>query len=105
VSGCVTAYGEAADRPPGNVTKLKAYRYGAAFPPARESEPIKAGVNRWHTLTITVVGNRVCTFVNGRKVDEFTDTKHSFASGGIALVCRGDSAVQFQEILIQELPE
>lgn len=94
----------AAQRPPGNVCKLKRYRYGGQRPPARESEPIKAAVNCWHTLECHVVGNTITTYVNGRKADEFTDSKGVFRSGGIALFCYGDSVVQFREVSIQELP-
>jgi hypothetical protein len=94
----------AAQRPPGNVSKLKRYRYGAQRPPARESEPIEAATNRWHTLECHVVGNTITTYVNGLKADEFTDSKGVFRSGGIALFCYGDSVVQFREVSIQELP-
>jgi Domain of Unknown Function (DUF1080) len=104
VSVGVNPHWLAARRPPGNVTKLKHYRYGGQRPPPHESELIKAAVNCWHTLECHVVGNTITTYVNGRKADEFTDSKGLFRSGGIALFCYGDSVVQFREVSTQELP-
>ncbi len=92
-------------RPPGNVLRCRVYRYGTAEPQARAATPIKAEAGRWHTLEIQVTGNTVTTYVNGRKADEFTDSKRAFTTGGIALVCRGDSAVLYREVSIIELPE
>jgi Domain of Unknown Function (DUF1080) len=105
VSAAVTPSWLAQQCPAGNVGKWKDYQIGAAWPPARDSQPVTAPANRWHTLEIEVTGNRVTTFVNGKKTDEFTDRKSSFQTGGIALFVCGDSAVQFQEVAIQELPE
>jgi hypothetical protein len=106
VSARVNPEEGAADFPPGNIAKLKEHEYGEGdFPPARESAPIQAAPDRWHTLTITVTGNKIATFVNGRKADEFTDSKKGFRAGVIALFVRGDSTAQFQSIEIQELPE
>jgi hypothetical protein len=62
-------------------------------------------VNRWHSLTITVVGNRVTRTVNGVKADEYDDPRSGFRSGAIALFVTGESACQFQAVEIQELPE
>jgi hypothetical protein len=61
-------------------------------------------VNRCHSLTITVVGNRVTTTVNGVKADEYDDRRSGFRSGAIALFVNGVSACQFQAVEIQELP-
>jgi hypothetical protein len=99
----VSPYGEAQERPAGNVTKLIDYRYGDRFGPARESLHVGAGENAWHTLVIEADGDRITTFVGDTRVDEFRDAKQPYRSGGIALVCRGDSIVQFQQIMIQEL--
>lgn len=75
-------------------------------PQRRPTEtPIPAAAGRWHTLEIWAVGNTITTYLNGRKADEFTDSKGSFPTGGIALVCRGDSAVLYREVSIIELPE
>jgi len=91
---------------PGAVQRRKDYRYGTAAPQRRATEKlIPAAAQRWHTLEIRVVGNRITTWLNGRKADEFTDSKGSFPSGGIALVCRGDSAVLFREVSIIEIAE
>ncbi len=86
--------------------RWKDYRYGTAGPQFRApAKPIPAAAGRWHTLEIQVVGNTITTYVNGRKADEFTDSKGSFPSGGIALVCRADSAVLFREVSIIEIAE
>ncbi len=93
-------------RPPGTVRRCKDYRYGTAEPQTPvQAKPIPAAAGRWHTLEIRVVGNTITTWLNGRKVDEFTDSKGSFPSGGIALVCRADSAVLYRDVSIIELPE
>lgn len=105
VSACVSPYNETKERPPGNITKLKDYRYGSLFPPARTSATVNAGVNRWHTMEVTVNGDRVTTVMNGRQVDSYADRKLSNRSGAIALVCRGTSVIQFKSVQIEELPE
>ena len=104
VSAAVNPHWFGSARPSGNVLKMKNYRYGSPAPPARESAPVGAAVNHWHTLEITVAGDTITTFVNGRKADTFTDRKRAFRSGGIALFICGDSVVQFKEVAIQELP-
>jgi hypothetical protein len=40
-----------------------------------------------HDLTLRVVGNRLVGLVNGAVVVEATDPDHTFAGGGIALIC------------------
>ncbi len=93
-------------RAPGTVLQCTDYRYGTAEPQPRSTgTPIPAAAGHWHTLEIHVVGNTITTWLNGRKADEFTDSKAWFPSGGIALVCRGDSAVLYREVSIIELPE
>jgi serine/threonine protein kinase len=91
--------------PPGNVNKLKDLRYNAGHPPVRVSEQNPVALNTWNTLEITVVRNRIITLVNDQKADDFTDNKGSYPSGEIALFCNGGSAVQFQEIMIEKLPD
>ena len=59
----------------------------------------------WHTLEVTVTGNRITTVVNGAKADEYVDNKQGFRAGGIALFCCGDSTIEFREIVIEELAE
>jgi hypothetical protein len=89
----------------GTITRLKDHEYGTDFPPVRESKTVTTAVNRWHSLTITVVGNRVTTTVNGVKADEYDDPRSGFRSGAIALWVAAESAGQFEAVEIQELPE
>jgi hypothetical protein len=105
VSCRVTFPGDTADRPAGNITKLKGYRYGGNFPPARVSERVSVGAKKWHTLEIVATGNHIVTFVDGQKADEFTDGKHEHRAGGIALVGSGASIIHIRDVQILELPE
>jgi hypothetical protein len=105
VSACVAPDWQAKERPVGNVTKIKGFHYGNPLPPARQSARLTLGVNRWHTIDISVIGNKVTTVVNGSKLDEYVDRKQSNRRGGSALLCRGDSVMQFKSVLIEELPE
>ncbi len=57
-----------------------------------------------YTLEITAVGNRVTTSVNGKQVAEYLDDEESFKSGELTLVCRGDSVIQYRDVLIAEAP-
>jgi hypothetical protein len=79
--------------------------WNGSWPPARESELIKSAVNRGHTLGVTVPGGRMVTTVDGRQAEEYIDRKEAFRSGAIALVCCGDSTMQFRPLEIKELPE
>ncbi len=57
-----------------------------------------------YTLEISVMGNRLTTSVNGKRVAEYLDEQQPFKSGGILLACRGDSTIQYKEISISEGP-
>jgi hypothetical protein len=95
----------ARERPAGNVTRLKDYRYGVTkLPPARPSARQGLAVNRWHTLDVVVNGNTVTTFVNGKKADSYIDRRASAEPGGISLFCCGDSAIRVKAVEIEELP-
>lgn len=97
-------YSEVKERPSGNITRLRSYTYGSKLTvPPRPSARVALGANTWHTLDVTVAGNRVTTFIDGKKVDDYTDRKKDAASsGGIALFCRGDSCLKVKSIHIQE---
>jgi hypothetical protein len=95
----------AKERPAGYVTKLVGYRYGQPYPPARPvTNRVDAPASRWHTLVITVNGNRVTTALDGQPADDFIDRKQVPKPGGIALLCRGNSVIRVRDVQIQELP-
>ena len=67
-----------------------------------EAEPSSVSVGEWSTIEISAIGNRITTFVNERKIAEYTDGASLFKSGRITLSC-WQSSIQFKETLIQEL--
>jgi serine/threonine protein kinase len=98
---------DARSSPPGRIQKLTNYLYGNNTGNQEKPQVAKefpAKVNTWHDLEIEAVGNKVSTWFNGNKVAEYADAKNTFRSGAIALACRNDSTVQFQEVRIEELP-
>ena len=105
VSICIWPSVDSRNRPPGNIIKLKDLRFRGFFPPVRRSELIDAGVNRWHMLEITASKNQISTSVNGKMADEYLDGKDWYRSGAVALAVRNNSVIQFQEIMIEELPD
>lgn len=107
VAASAGPYFEVKERPPGHITKLAGYRFGDLFPPPRPARiRAAAAANRWHTLDVTVAGNRITTVLDGRTVDDFTDRgKEPLPPGAIALLARGDSILRVKDVQIQELPE
>jgi hypothetical protein len=67
-----------------------------------EELPVEPG--SWYTLEISVIGNRISTSVNGKRVAEFVDESNPVLAGRIGLFCRAREAIRFQEISILELP-
>jgi hypothetical protein len=63
----------------------------------------KAG--KWFTLKIIANGNRIQTFVDGKKAVNFVDIHHDFTEGFIALNVRGkEGELHVKKIEIRELP-
>ncbi len=91
--------------PMGSFTKVSNLAYSSGFLWDSKSEPIPVPLNEWNTLEIEAVKNRFLSFVNGEQVFDYKDASGWYGAGGIALHVRGDSVVQFQEVMIKELPE
>ncbi len=69
-------------------------------------KPTSFGMNTWYTIEISLDKNILTTSVDGKKLSAYTDVDESYKFGAIAMVCRGVSGpVQFQEIMIEELPQ
>jgi Domain of Unknown Function (DUF1080) len=69
------------------------------------AESVPTPLNEWNNLDVTAVRNRVTVAVNARRVAEYTDASGWNAAGAIAVSAWPKSVVQFQEIMIEELPE
>ena len=54
---------------------------------------------------ITAMRDHIATTVNGKKVADYTDDSGWYGSGAISLVVMADAVVQFEEIMIEELPD
>ena len=86
----------------GSIEKLIArhrYHYRDA-----EAKPLSLPTGQWYDLEISASGNHIETVVNGIKIAEYTDPYGSYPSGGIALLCWFDAAIEIQEMQIKELP-
>ncbi len=92
--------------PSGSVTKASDFHYGANLHFQVQPEPTSFGMNTWYTIEIALDKNVLTTSVDGKKLSTYTDVDESYKFGAIAMVCRGVSGpVQFQEIMIEEIPE
>ena len=90
----------------GSVGKANGYHYGTGFGFEKKSEAIALPANTWYIIEFTVVRNRITTRVNGQTLTDYTDgADDPYKSGSISLVCNGKSSVQFESIMIEELPE
>jgi Domain of Unknown Function (DUF1080) len=92
--------------PVGTVVKLvnKSYGPGGGVE-SKNAKPTPAPLKSWVSLDILAVKNRITVSVNGERVVEYTDSSGWFGGGEIALNAWPLSAVRFQEITIEELPE
>jgi hypothetical protein len=89
--------------PIGSVTKLSNHPYNRGFAWVKKADPTLAPLNEWNILEFTAVQNRITSSINGKPVCDYSDASGWYGSGGIALTARGDSVVQIQEIVIEEL--
>ena len=92
--------------PVGSVLKMSNEPYGPVESAENKmAESVPTPLNEWNNLDVTALRNRVTVAVNGRRVAEYTDASGWYAAGAIAVSAWPKSVVQFQEILIEELPE
>jgi serine/threonine protein kinase len=90
---------------PGCISKIKDVKFGTRGNfTAVKVDPFPVSANEWHDLVIEAVRNRITVSLDGKKISEYTDFDEPYSSGAIALGCPFDSVVQFQEVMIKELP-
>ncbi len=91
--------------PPGNDTGgiYESYGRGWLIQPDPEAPDVKMG--EWNTMKVKVKGNRVTTWLNGKKRIDFKDEKIGAAEGSIALQIHdgGGIKVRWRNIQIVEL--
>ncbi len=90
--------------PAGSITKMRNQRFHHIAWDAR-AEPTPVPVNSWNTAEITAIRDRVTTSINGKTVADYRDASWWYGSGAISLLVLGKTVIQFQEILIEELPD
>jgi len=91
--------------PVGSIFKARNLPYGRAFTWEKQAVAFPVPINTWNTIDVTAVKGRIITSVNGKEVADYADASGWFGSGGISLVAWYVTVIQFQEILIKELPE
>ncbi len=91
--------------PPGKDTGgiYESYGRGWLIKPDPESPDVKMG--EWNTMKVRVNGDRVTTWLNGKKRIDFEDEKIGDAEGSIALQIHdgGSIKVRWRNIYIKEL--
>ncbi len=90
--------------PAGSTTKMRNQRFHHIAWDLR-AEPTPVPVNSWNTAEITAIRDRVTTSINGKTVADHRDASGWYGSGAISLLVLGKTVIQFQEILIEELPD
>ncbi len=72
--------------------------------PAPENETV-VRQNDWNEMTVTVVGNRYTSRLNGVPMVDFTDPRAPFLQGTIALQLHsgGEGHMQFKDIWVRDL--
>jgi serine/threonine protein kinase len=89
----------------GSLSWASGYQYGKSFDWKLKTEVSDFKPYTWYTLEISAIGNRITTSVNGQKLVEYLDGQERYRRGAIALVSNGVSTMQFQEVLIETLPD
>lgn len=82
------------------------YGFGRAWIvwPAPENETV-VRQNDWNEMTVTVIGNRYISRLNGVPMVDFTDPRAPFLEGSIALQLHsgGDGNMLFKDIWVRDL--
>ena len=91
--------------PVGSIVKWKNRRLETSPPWEKKAAAYPVPINTWNTIDITAIKGRIIVQVNGKEVMDYTDDSGWFGSGGISLRVWAGAVVQFQEIMIEELPE
>jgi hypothetical protein len=68
-----------------------------------KASPVKIKPNEWNSYEITAKGDHFVVLLNGVKVLDARDSKHS--SGVIGFQCQKDQRIEFRNILLQRLPK
>ncbi|MGV3762094.1 3-keto-disaccharide hydrolase [Parapedobacter sp.] len=92
--------------PPGNSTGgiYESYGRGWLIKPDPEKEKILKA-DEWNTMKIRAVGDKITTWLNGKKMVQLSDEKIGAAEGFIALQIHdgGGIKVRWKDLLIKEL--
>lgn len=68
-----------------------------------KAEPVKILANEWNKYDVTVTGDHFVVILNGKKVLDGRDAKHS--SGVIGFQCQKEQRIEFRDIKIQRIKE
>jgi hypothetical protein len=74
-------------------------------PDAAGEKAMKVG--EWNDVQFIVAGNHIVTFVNGRKIVDYTDPSPKYTNGVIALQLHsgGQGKIRFKDLFIREVTE
>jgi hypothetical protein len=90
---------------PGSIQKLSDVSFDQSWTCDQLGAMVALGIAEPYTLEIMAMGNRIVTSVNDQNVAEYTDHNDGPTSGEILLWTAGASTVEYQEILIEEIPQ
>ncbi len=102
-----------------NATGRDPIRTGSLYPDGRQKDMNEPKTRKqlivlealhkpdeWFTQEIICVGDKITILVNGQKTVEWTDPKHRFKSGHLALQQHDPgTVVKFRKLEVKELPE
>jgi serine/threonine protein kinase len=86
----------------GSLAVLERQRDGVARDGWFAALPTPIEIDEWFDVMVDVYGNTVVTWVNGKRVCEYTDPAGLHPSGAIALSCGPNATVQYQSITLEE---
>ncbi|MDB5351821.1 MAG: hypothetical protein JWN86_3068 [Planctomycetota bacterium] len=89
--------------PAGSISKAVDVPFTQAPAWNRRADFVSIPAGAWYTVEIAAIGNRITTFVNGKKVAEFVDQEMWFKSGDITLDSQSAATVNYKDILIEEI--
>ena len=86
----------------GSLSVLERHADGTARDGWFAALPAPIGTDEWFDLMVDVYGNTVVTWVNARRVCEYTDPDGLHPSGAIALTTGPNATVQYQSVTLEE---
>ncbi len=86
----------------GSLSVLERHADGTARDGWFAALPTPIEADQWFDVMVDVYGNTVVTWVNGKRVCEYTDPDGLHPSGAIALTCGPNATVQYRSITLEE---